>query len=378
MVCLKKISKVRLKPKFVFFLKINGIFLCIFIGIFLFYLKEINDLTSLGYSRDASNVILFSFQKEYVLSVGENASLNAAFESKEYIEDYLDSYRKINYVPHEHFISNVNQLLKNGYSTNDINIILAHGDDKAVGRFANREKIKYLEEFFSIDYAKLDYYDRYVAYSDDTGEDEETTVLFVNLDMDKEDYSESTLVSSFSTDMLVNKHRYLDENFIPDDLIIIDSNYASDDDLQCSRIAFNAYKKMSDDASSLGYQIVINSAYRSYQDQVELSDLYLKTYGQSYVDKYVAKPGYSEHQTGLAFDIGSRTVNVFGNSKEYEWMQDNAYKYGFIHRFPKKFESITGFRNEPWHYRYVGVDIATYIYEHNISFEEYWAMFLDK
>ena len=104
----------------------------------------------------------------------------------------------------------------------------------------------------------------------------------------------------------------------------------------------------------------------------------MRQYGQNYVDKYVAKPGYSEHQTGLSFDIGSRKVNVFANSKEYLWMLDNAYKYGFILRFKKKYENITGFRNEPWHYRYVGKDIAKYIYENDMTLEEYYAVFLDK
>ena len=105
---------------------------------------------------------------------------------------------------------------------------------------------------------------------------------------------------------------------------------------------------------------------------------YLNTYGQSYVDKYVAKPGFSEHQTGLAFDVGSRNTNVFANSKEYGWMQDNAYKYGFIERFTKRYESVTGFRREPWHYRYVGKKIATYIHDNNATLEEYWALYLDK
>ena len=136
---------------------------------------------------------------------------------------------------------------------------------------------------------------------------------------------------------------------------------------------------MSDAASSEGYDIVINSAYRSYQDQLDLMDFYKNAYGQAYVDKYVAKAGFSEHQTGLAFDIGSRNTNVFAESKEYDWMLENAYKYGFINRFSKRYESITGFRSEPWHFRYVGVDIATYIHEHrDIPFEYYYVMFLDK
>ena len=374
---MKKVRKVTLKPEFSFFLKTMGIILCISLGLFLFYCKQIYDLTKLGYSKEASQNILFSSKKNYILSVGENKTLNQVFETSDYREEYLDSYRKITFVEQEHFVSHINKLLDIGYNVNDINIIFAHGDDDAVERFTKREKVRYLEEFFIYDYAKLDYYDRYVAYSDDTGEDEETTVLFVNLDLDKEDYVDASLIDKFSFDVVVNKHRYLGQDFVPDELVPIDPSYANEDDLQCNQTALKAYLKMKEDAEKEGYFLVINSAYRSYQDQVELSEFYLRAYGQSYVDKYVAKPGYSEHQTGLAFDIGSRNVNIFANSKEYQWMQENAYKYGFIYRFNKRKEGITGFREEPWHYRYVGVDIATYIYEHNISLEEYWVMFLD-
>lgn len=375
---MKKVKKIRIKPGFLKILKVVGIIFCLFLGLFIFYLKQIHELTSLGYSKKASQKILFSFQKNTVLAFGKNKTLNAAFESDDYIEENMDHYVKINYVNHEHFISNINKLLKIGYSDSEINLIFGHGDDDAVGRFTKRDKIRYLEEFFVVDYAKLDNYDRYVKYSDETGEDEESTVLFVNLDMDLEDYQDSSLEDKFSYDMLVNKHHHLDEKFVPEQLVKIDLEYASEKGLECSKVALDAYKKMNEAASKEGYELVINSAYRSYQDQVELSDEYLKWYGQSYVDKYVAKPGYSEHQTGLAFDIGSRKVNVFSNSKEYQWMLDNAYKYGFILRFPKKYEGVTGFRSEPWHYRYVGVDIAEYIHENDMPYEEYWAMFLDK
>lgn len=376
---MRKVKSIKLKPGFVFILKFIGVIGCIILGIFIFYTKQISDLTKLGYSKEASKNILFSWKKDYVLSVGENKTLNAAFMSSDYNEEYLNHYSKIKYFDQKHLIKNINSLLKIGYSNNDINIILSHGNDESVSEFAKREKVRYLEEFFSVDYAKLENYDRYVNYSDETGEDEETTVLFVNLDLDKPDYENSIVVNDFSSEMLVNKHRRLDEKFEPSDLVDIPSEYASEDDFKASRIAFNAYKKMSDAALNEGYEIVINSAYRSYNDQEEIIDYYRNAYGQNYVDKYVAKSGYSEHQTGLAFDIGSRKVNVFADSKEYEWMQDNAYKYGFILRFSKRYESITGFRSEPWHYRYVGVEAATYIHEHkNIPYEYYYAMYLDK
>ena len=373
-----KKTKIKVKPKALKILKIVGVILCLLLGIFLFYLKQINDLTKLGYSKEASNKILFSYKKDYVMSIGKNDTLNKAFESDDYIEENLDTYRRVKYVEHEDLIKNINTALKVGYKYNEINIIFSHGNNESVKKFLKKEKIKYLEEFFSLDYAKLDNYERYLNYADETGEDEDVTVLYVNLDLDKPDYEDAKLVEKFSINMLVNKHRYLDEKYEPNDLMTIPSEYASEDDLKSSRIAFNAFKQMSDAASKEGLGIVINSAYRSYQDQIDIGEYYKKWYGQSYVDKYVAKPGYSEHQTGLAYDIGSRSVNVFANSKEYEWMKNNAYKYGFIERFTKKYEHITGFRMEPWHYRYVGKDIAKYIHENNISLEEYYAVYLDK
>ena len=370
-------KKFRLKKSVVKKLKVVGVILAIILGIYLFYLSQIHSLTELGYSVEASKTILFDFKKEYVLSVGENKTLNAAFESSDYKEKYLDQYTKIEYQNQKHLIRNINTLIEKGYSNDNISMILAHGNDEDVGEFAKRDKINYLEEFFSLDYAKLRNYDRYVDYSNETGEDNETTVLAVNLDMDKENYEDPIIISEFSTDMLVNKHRSLEKDFVPDDLVSIDEEYAADDTQSASRIAVNAFMKMYKAAESEGYHLVINSSYRSYQDQEETCNTYRGLYGDNYVTNYVAMPGFSEHQTGLSFDIGSRDSNIFAESDEYAWIQENAHKYGFIQRFPEKYEAITGFRAEPWHYRYVGEKIATYIYENNISFEEYYAIFLD-
>ena len=126
-----------------------------------------------------------------------------------------------------------------------------------------------------------------------------------------------------------------------------------------------------------GLSLSVNSAYRSYEDQQSVYDTYYSLYGQSYVDKYVAIPGYSEHQTGLALDVKSKNSNLFANSKEYSWMLENSYKYGFVLRYPKDKEDITGYNFEAWHFRYVGIDIAKYMYENNITYDEYYVMFLD-
>ena len=371
-----KVKRLKLKGSVIQVLKIIGVILVICLAIFIFYRAQVKSLTSLGYSEKASNVILFSMKKDYALSKGENKTLNAAFESDDYKEEYLDNYSKINYHNHKNLIKNINSLIKRGYSNNHINIILSHGNDSDVTEFAKKDKVKYLEEFYYLDYAKIRYYDEYVEYSTTTGEDEETTVLYINLGMDGEVYKDVEIVDEFSHTMLVNKYKKLDENFEPYDLSDIPEEYASDE-LQASKMAIDAFIEMYNAAKREDLGLVINSAYRSYQTQVKLCDEYKALYGQSYVDRYVAYPGHSEHQTGLAFDIGSTTSRVFVDSEEYKWVLDNAHKYGFIIRFTTRGQSITGFRNEPWHVRFVGKTASEFIYKNKITYEEYYAMFVD-
>ena len=371
------VRKIKLKPPIIKFLKAILFIIVLILGVFLFYRYEIYTIKKLGYNEKSSNYILFHGLKDYVEPLGNNKTLNEAFSSPDYIEENLDHYKNIKYVKQNYFISNINTLIEKGYSNRNINLIFAHGNGEDVREFAKRDKVRYLEEFFSVSYAKLRNYDRYVKYSDETGEDDDVTVLIVNLDLDKENYVDPIIVKEFSTTMLVNKHRQLQEDFEPDNLVKIPEPYASDNDLLGSREAVDAFKLMYKAAKDEGFGIVINSAYRSYKDQEETCNTYRNLYGDNYVNKYVARPGFSEHQTGLGFDIGSTTTSVFKNSKEYQWMEDNAYKYGFILRFPQKWVIYTGFNPEPWHYRYVGKEISTYIHEHNIPFEEYYAMFLD-
>lgn len=372
-----KKRKLKLKKPFVIILKIIFIVILVFLGMFLFYSYQVKDVSKLGYDKEASKNILLLGKKDIIKSYEYSDTLNAAFKSKYYKDANLDSYSKIKYQDQKNIIKNINTLIDKGYSNSNISLILAHGNDDDVSEFAKRDKIKYLEEFYSLSYAKLKYYDRYVKYSSETGEDEETTVLFVNLSMDTDDYFNPVKTSAFSIDMLVNKHYKLDEDFVPDDLVEFDQEYCNDEVQEGNREAVVAFKNMYEAAKKEGLGLVINSSYRSYQDQENICNTFKDLYGEGYVTKYVALPGFSEHQTGLAFDIGSTSSKVFAESKEYEWMKENAYKYGFILRFTKANAYITGFRSEPWHYRYVGKKVAKYIYDNNISLEEYYAEFLD-
>jgi D-alanyl-D-alanine carboxypeptidase len=195
------------------------------------------------------------------------------------------------------------------------------------------------------------------------------------MDRDKKAYEDPNVIEKYSTTVLVNQHNMLNKDFKPE-LVKLDK--CSSEEHYLSKEAKEAYDKMCDAAISEGYQIDANSSYRDYDTQVATVNYYLKFYGENYTNKYVAKPGYSEHQTGLAIDVKSKNGSPFKTTKEYKWMVDNSYKYGFILRYPEGREEEFGYSSESWHYRYVGKEIAKYIYENNLIYDEYYALFLDK
>jgi len=131
-----------------------------------------------------------------------------------------------------------------------------------------------------------------------------------------------------------------------------------------------AYNQMKADAAKEGLKLTIVSGYRSYDYQMGLYNRYVKRDGKAAADTYSARPGHSEHQTGLAMDICSLEQS-FENTAEGKWLAANAHKYGFILRYPKGKQHITGYIYEPWHFRYLGVDTATAVYNSGLCLEEY-------
>ena len=172
--------------------------------------------------------------------------------------------------------------------------------------------------------------------------------------------------------ILVNKNNKLPKDYIPSELILLNNKYSIENKYLQKEVAIN-FEKLSEDASKLGYKIIAASAYREYEYQEILYNYYVETKGLEYADNCSARPGHSEHQTGLAVDVmgSNNDYNKFEESNEFKWMENNAHKYGFILRYPKNKTHITGFKYEPWHYRYVGKKVATIIYNKNITLEEY-------
>ena len=176
--------------------------------------------------------------------------------------------------------------------------------------------------------------------------------------------------------MLVNKYYYLDSNYVPSDLINIEAAYSgtSGQNNMLRSVAYGPYVEMCNAAASAGITIKNVSAYRSYSTQSWLYNNYASTDGYALADTYSARPGYSEHQTGLAMDL-NLVEDSFVNTPAYAWLKDNSYKYGFILRYPQGKQNITGYKFEPWHYRYVGVDVATFIYQSGITYDEYYGYY---
>ena len=375
----KRVLKMKKGPRII--LKVFITLLVIFFALLFCFLYIKHKITSAGYSEKAAIRIMKEFKIEYAVSNPGNKTLNRAFESNSYKEKNLDKYKQVKFFNHANLIDNINTLLEKGYTTRDISIILAHGSNSDVIEFAKKDKIKYLEEFFSYDFAKLKYYDRYVKYMDSEGDDEETTIIMVNLDLDKEDYKDPYDVSNdHSLTVLANKHHSLGKNYIPKNLVTVKSEYTvdKDDSTKGRKEAVDAAMEMMQAAKKEGLNLLINSGYRSYDDQQEVYDKYFKLYGEDYVKKYVVNPGFSEHQTGLAFDFASGNSKIFKESKEYDWMIKNSYKYGFCYRYLKKKENITGIKTEAWHFRYVGKDVSKVMDEEELSLEEYYAIYVDK
>ena len=174
-----------------------------------------------------------------------------------------------------------------------------------------------------------------------------------------------------SVHVIVNKKHCLQPiTFVPGDLVTV---YGA----TLSNKAAGSFKAMYEAAAAAGQQFSVTSSYRSYSNQVSTYAYWVSTSGAAGADTYSARPGYSEHQTGLAVDVasgdGTCSLDCFGKTSQYAWLQANAAQYGFIQRYYATFDSITGYKAEEWHYRYVGRDLAVDMQAKGIkTLEQYW------
>ena len=231
-----------------------------------------------------------------------------------------------------------------------------------------------------ISYFNYKYINRYIKYKDKNNNlTDEKIILHVNIGIDNEFYTNTKISKNLNKNIiLVNKYNYLPSDYIPNNLETINNSYARSG-MKLVEEAKNQFEVMAKAAEKEKLKLIVTSSYRSYEYQENLYNSYVRKEGKEAADTYSGRPGFSEHQTGLAVDLynGKEDYTNFENTEEFNWMQKNAHKYGFILRFPKDKEFLTGYTYESWHYRYVGQQIATYIHDNNLCYEEYYAMFVE-
>lgn len=354
---------------------IKSVILCmtfVFVIFFLIFTVNINILLNKNYDLVTAIKIQFYGIKEAIIG-NYSKTLDVAINSNNFHKESANEYLELNYYTSNSYISSINKLLDVGYTVDDINLMYEKLDEITIQSLCYYKLIPDISRYMKISFFDKDNFYRYLDYYNG---DYYTTVLYVNIGLDKEFYTDVNVVSEYSTDMLVNKYNRISGNFITEDLIKIQKKYSKGEEYFLAKSAAESFEKMCNEAWKNGIYIQISSAYRTYEEQQEIYEDYANDENKNMIN-YVTQPGFSEHHTGLAVDISSKNAIYFNNTKEDLWLKENAHKFGFILRYPKGKEKITGVEYESWHYRYVGYDIAEYIWKNNITFEEYYEMFLD-
>ena len=256
-------------------------------------------------------------------------------------------------------------IAKEEVSTSVGNRIDLLNDVKATDNSGEEIKAKVIGEY---DIDKVGEYKlKYVANDSSDNKSELEFVLKVVDDPNNKVFTTSKGFSGKT----VNGVTYIDGVLIANKTYSLPSNYGSGLTNE-TRAAFN---KMQADAKALGLNLYLSSGYRSYYDQKNIYNNYVARDGQAAADTYSARPGYSEHQTGLAFDLNTIS-DAFANTAEGKWVAENCHKYGLILRYPKGKDSITGYKYESWHLRYLGGELPSKLYNNGdwITLEEYFGI----
>ena len=264
------------------------------------------------------------------------------------------------------------QLREIGYSKEDSVKITSILSEEDVSKVLNMEYQEKLIPIIENNYFIPKNLEKYLDFKNKNNDKNvEDIIAIVNVKQNNDWYENTTNTDiSKGNAMLVNKLHSLTEDFDPGEIVKISVQYAYDGHSTTNEV-YEQYKKMWYAAKEENLTLIVNSSYRTYSEQE-------KTHKAS-GDEYAARPGFSEHQTGLALDIVTYNTigNDFENKPEFTWLSNNAHLYGFILRYPKDKEYLTGFEYESWHYRYLGVDLATKVYESGLTYDEYYAYYCD-
>lgn len=273
------------------------------------------------------------------------------------------------------------KLTEHGYSPEETKELLNYFDNDKIEEILEKEKNSLLVSFIKEKYYIHDNLEKYSIFATkNKKKSNEEIIALINTHRD-ENFYEEIIESDIAKENVININKYykLPENFEPLEITPISPKYAYAGN-KLAKIALDSYINMWNEAKENGFQFIVNTSYRSYDVQKEMYENTKSLKGAKQADLLVARPGHSDHQSGLAIDLYdlNNSSSSFQETSAYQWLQENAYKFGFIERYPKDKENITGFSYEPWHWRYVGEEVAKKIQEEKITFDEYYAYYVEK
>lgn len=273
------------------------------------------------------------------------------------------------------------KLLSAGYSEEEVKVIKDKFSNDKIDILLKEKYDKNVVSFIKEKYFIYNNLSKYMEYKKKNKNDTYTHVVsIINTEADVEwlDNEKETDTSKGNL-MLVNRLYGLSKDYEPEDIIDVPVSI-SYSGVKISKSILENIEELIEAGKEAGYTFVLSDGYRSYEAQKKMFESYKNSYGYEEADRNVARPGHSEYQTGISFQIVpyNKVFDKPRESTEYLWLKDNAYKYGFIFRYPEDKKDITLFDSYTWRLRYVGTDSASIIENEKICFEEYYAYFVDK
>ena len=263
-----------------------------------------------------------------------------------------------------------------GYTEKEIKVLSSKLTNEQIQKVIDSPYEKNLTKFLNEKYFIYKNLDKYLELYK-TNTDSTKVVALVNTGANEEFYSTIKKTDTKKASlMIVNKFYGLDEKYEPSDLVEVPGYYAYAD-IKISQSIYKSFTNMLDKARDAGYTLLASYGYRSYKDQKEAYDSIAAGSSERQADSIAARAGHSEFQTGLSVVVDAYGKEIDKNSDEYKWIKDNSYKYGFIIRYPEGKADITGFQTDYFRLRYVGVEAATRIHNENITFDEYYAYYIE-
>ena len=315
--------------------------------------------------RDYSNILNSLYQSNF----SNNEVTN--------LMNILEKTKKLDKIRYDYIIS----LNDKGYSNYTIGYILVNLTKSEMTDLVSKKYDKDLEEYILLENFDYDKYDRYISYQKKNPKLKKEDIIFrIEIKSDLDNYEDPEEIDDPNSLLAyVNKHRYINMNYEPEDLVEMDDKYSNNyygvNKLRSE--AYEQFKKMVDDANNAGIEFVADTTYRTFKEQETIYSNYAYEHTQEETDKYAARAGYSEHELGTVIDL-SNVWYIEEGDEEYKWIEKNGYKYGFIIRYKSSKEDITRYSAEGWHIRYVGVEAATTIHNKGITFDEYWYKYVRK